>query len=185
LSPLGLAVHSLNLENLENTIFYKVSAATSRQGVDAGIITLLLPHRSSGPTHRFPGLRPSLVRVLRAPAPLRNPLARLKAKISFPPSRRQTRHTASRRPPTTTGITPASWNLASAPHRAGSRPKDVSLTFPGAGPQVCGPLGPRSKWMSVFRNGVTGSPTESVLRSRERVADICDRARGDGVVRAF
>ena len=39
--------------------------------------------------------------------------------------------------------------------------------------------------MSVFRNGVTGSPTESVLRSRERVADICDRARGDGVVRAF
>ena len=126
LSPLGLAVHSLNLKNLENTIFQKVSAATSRQGVDAGIITLLLPHRSSGPTHRFPGLRPSLVRVLRAPAPLRNPLARLKAKISFPPSRRQTRHTASRRPPTTIGVTPAFWNLASAPHRAGSRPKDVS-----------------------------------------------------------
>jgi len=118
LSPLGLAVHSLNLRNLENTIFQKVSAATSRQGVDAGIITLLLPHRSSGPTHRFPGLRPSLVRVLRAPAPLRNPLACLTAKINFPPSKGQTRHTASRRPPTTTGITPASWNLASAPHRA-------------------------------------------------------------------
>ena len=162
-------------------VFEKISAATSRQGVDAGIITLLLPHRSSGPTHRFPGLRPSLVRVLRAPAPLRNPLARLKAKISFPPSRRQARHTASRRPPTTTGITPASWNLASAPHRAGSHTKDVLQR----GLQARGPLGPRSKWMSVFRNGVTGSPTESVLRSRERVADICDRARGDGVVRAF
>ena len=60
--------------------------------------------------------------TLRNPAPGSPGTLRVPCRES-PPG---TRHPAVSPAPTTTGISPAPWNLASRPHRADSRPKDVS-----------------------------------------------------------